>query len=206
MYQVAPNTQNLLQAATKATCIRGAKNMQSLLQPRLSAVPSLKITIHQIIINHVRVMSTRFQIRRIQEPILSLQIQIHGTQMFRLRVINREIIIHHQSRIIVFQHLPVLTTARLVRQNRVVEHQLQPDRGAVTLHLPAQAEVVQHRHGRAAVFHLQAAEAVHQVVRRVVRQEAHPEDQAVHPEDPRVEVAAGNNNKSFLYLFNPLKF
>jgi len=176
--------------------------MQSLLQLRLSAVPSLKITMLQITINHGRVMSTRFQIRRIQEPILNLPIQIHGTQMFRLRVINREIIIPHQSRIIVFQHLPVLTTARLVRQNRVVEHQLQPDRGAVTLHLPAQAEVVQHRHGRAAVFHLQAAEAVHQVLLR----EAHPEDQAVLPEDRREEVAAGNNNKSFLYLFNPLKF
>jgi hypothetical protein len=47
------------------------------------------------------------------------------------------------------------------------------------------------------VFHLQAAEAVHQVVHRVVRQEAHPVDQAVLPEDLREEVAAGNN-KSFL--------
>lgn len=150
-------------------------------------------------------MSTRFQVRQIHEPILNLQIQIRVTLMFSLRVINREIIIPHQSRIIVFQHLPVLTAARLVHQNQVVEHQLQPDRGAVTLRLPAQAEVVQHLHVQAAVFHLQAAEADHQAVLQEAHPEDHQEEVAVHPEDHQEEVAAGNN-KSFLYLFNPLKF
>jgi len=62
--------------------------------------------------------------------------------------------------------------------------------------------VLQLRHARVAAFLHQEVAAV----RRVVRQEAHPVDQVVHLVDHHpVEVAAGNN-KSFLYLFNPLKF
>ena len=109
MFQVLPNTQNLSQPATKPTFIHAPKNMQSPILARFSAARNRKLIAHQITISPGRVTNTQFQVHKTPELTLNLIIQIQGIQMLIHNLKRRELITHHQSRAIIFQHQVVQT-------------------------------------------------------------------------------------------------
>jgi hypothetical protein len=152
-------------------CIHAARNMQSLIQRKFSVTRNQKITILQLTINQGQATNTPFPTHAITGSTPNLITQIREILRFKRNLKDREIIIHHQSRTIVFRLQTVQTGILSILQNRavVIQHRRGPE--VVTLRLHDQVVVIQHQHVQAVTFQHLVDPAGHPVDQTIVRQE-----------------------------------